>query len=238
MTQTTYTKSLFNILNNTTETPTDIKMSSPMKISKKPNSAFSLPAGKDFSCIGETSACAKDCYARKGNHFRHGVQKNFLNNFLFLKEAEKNNDAQLAVDTILKHIPENAALMRIHESGDFYSQWYVNVWEQVAIARPQTKFWFYTRSFDLDFSSISQLDNMACWASTDGENLKKAEEFVSANKQFRHAYGPINDEDEVPENTVICPATSGRLNVAGACSVCKLCVDKTKFKKHIGFKKH
>lgn len=238
MTQSTYTKSLFNILNNTSEMPTNIKMSSPAKISKKPGSAFSLPAGKDFSCIGETSACAKDCYARKGNHFRHGVQTNFLNNFLFMKQAEKENNEAKAVGMLLSHIHESTQLMRIHESGDFYSQWYVGVWEKVALARPNTKFWFYTRSFTLDFKTISELPNMTCWASTDSENEKMAIKFVSKNKNFRHAYGPINETDTIPANTVICPATSGKLNVAGACSICKLCVEKTKFKKHIAFKKH
>lgn len=236
MTQSTYTKSVFKILNNS-DVPDNIVMSSPSKISKKKGVAFSLPAGKDFSCIGETSLCAKDCYARKGNHFRHGVQQAFVNNYLFLKDAEARNDTTGAVDMLKTNINVKAGLMRIHESGDFFSQWYVDVWTQVAKDLPDVKFWFYTRSFGLDFSALTVLDNVSGWASTDDENMLTAIDFVKRSG-LRHAYGPITENSVTPTNTVICPATSGKLDVVGACESCMLCVDKNKFKKNIGFLKH
>ena len=61
---------------------------------------------------------------------------------------------QVMIDTIAKKKVAGAALatIRIHESGDAYSQEYLNKWLEIATALPLVTFYMYTKSFMLDFS--------------------------------------------------------------------------------------
>jgi hypothetical protein len=215
----------------------ELKLSSPSKISKKPGNAFSLPAGSDFSCAGETDSCRDACYAKHGRHVFANVQNLQAANWAQIKEFQANNDTKGAVKAFLDLIPEKKTLMRIHESGDFFSQWYVDVWEEVIRSRKNTNFWFYTRCFQFDFSGYKGLQNVACWASTDKDNEKLALNFVQSNAFFRHAWGPLA-KDEAKANTVMCPVTTGKLAVDGACDKCRLCVERNRFSKNIGFVEH
>jgi len=231
-----YTKKMLAIVGQTA-TPALFKLSSPSKVSSKPGSAFSLPAGSDFSCAGETDTCRDACYAKSGRHVFANVQSLQAGNWNFIKQFESNKDVLGAAKELLSAIGPKKPLMRIHESGDFFSQWYVDVWTAVITALPQTQFWFYTRCFQFDFSAMKDLTNVACWASTDKDNEVKATEFVKNQPFFRHAFGPLQLEEK-PENTVLCPVTTGKLNVNGACESCMLCVDRNRMKKHIGFVLH
>jgi hypothetical protein len=231
-----YVSNILKILDNG-DLPEGLRASSPAKISVKKNNAFAIPAGKNFGCIGETDVCASKCYAKKGNHLWPAVQNLLARNWKLLKHFEANADSEGAVRALLEMIPEKAELFRIHESGDFFSQWYVDVWAEAIAARPNTKFWFYTRSFTLDFSGMQSLRNATCWASTDSANENEALAFVKNHSFFRHAYGPIAKNEEKPEGSFFCPATVGKLETAGACEKCRLCTD-SRTTKHVAFRAH
>jgi hypothetical protein len=231
-----YTSNILNILDNG-ELPSGLRASSPAKISLKKNNAFAIPAGKAFACIGETEVCASKCYAKKGNHTWPAVQNLLAKNWALLKHFESKQDTEGAVQALLAIIPEKQELFRIHESGDFFSQWYVDVWAEAIAARPNTRFWFYTRSFNLNFENMKTLPNVTCWASTDSANAEAATAFVSNHSFFRHAYGPINKADDKPDNSFFCPATVGKLETAGACEKCRLCTDN-RTTRHVAFRAH
>jgi hypothetical protein len=236
MSELTYTKKMLAIIGQT-DLPSALKLSSPAKVSNTKSSAFSLPAGSDFSCAGETSVCRDACYAKAKRHQFSNVQKLMASNWALIRDLEASKSSAIAVQRFLEVIPEKAKIMRIHESGDFHSQWYIDVWAEVVKARPNTKFWFYTRCFQFDFSVFSKFDNVACWASTDSANEVAALAFVAGNSFFKHAWGPLA-KDEKPENTVMCPVTTGKLEMAGACNSCRLCVERNRIKKNIGFVMH
>jgi hypothetical protein len=229
---------MLNILDNV-KTPEEFKPSSPAKISLKDGRAFSLPAGPLFSCPGATDACT-DCYAMKYRHLFSNVQAAFAKNWLLIKKFEKKKDTNGAVKALLEMISDDAKVFRIHESGDFYSQWYINVWAEVVKQRKDITFWAYTRSFDFDFSKLTKQKNFALWASTDQYNQKAAKHFVRRFKKsgVKHAYGPYEHEKEIPENSFICPVTSGKLDVEGACEKCLLCVVKKRVNKNVVFLGH
>jgi hypothetical protein len=48
----------------------------------------------------------------------------------------------------------NQKYVRIHASGDFYSQRYLNKWAQIAWRLPEKTFYSYTKSHMLDFSDV------------------------------------------------------------------------------------
>jgi len=229
----TYTKNSLKIINNLEE-PENFTASSPAKISKKGNNAFSILAGPRFSCPGATKACV-ECYAMKGNHHLPVVQTALGKNYLLLKKMKSNRSVKSTNNTIqllTNLIPRSAELFRIHESGDFFNNWYINVWAKVVCQRKDVEFWAYTRSFDLNFSKLVRQPNFLLWASTDFYNVREAERFVKryGNSGVKHAYGPWHDT-EIPENSVICPATNGKLNVVGACGKCRLCLPRLNSKR-------
>ena len=47
-----------------------------------------------------------------------------------------------------------ASIVRIHDSGDFFSQTYLDCWIAAAVAYPEKTFYAYTKSLHLDFSSV------------------------------------------------------------------------------------
>jgi len=118
---------------------------------------FSIPAG--WTCPG-----ASECLARvdresgklsdgKDTRFRcfaatmesrHGsVRKNRWHNFELLKACTTGSEMERL---ILESLPSDIGLVRVHVSGDFYSEMYFRAWMSVAAKRPQTVFYAYTKS--------------------------------------------------------------------------------------------
>lgn len=233
-----YRNKMLTVLNNTDSDEVEcFTPSSPSKISSQKDRAFSLPAGPDFSCPGATEAC-NGCYAQKGRHVFKNVQSAFARNFSFLQKFEAAEDVDGCANALLEMISPKATIFRIHESGDFHSAFAVKVWTKVAKARPQTSFWAYTRSFKLDFRKFIALPNATLWASTDSFNALQAVKFVAKHPGVKHAYGPLSKPEDLPKDSFICPVTSGKLAVDGACEKCMLCVQKTRTPKHVAFLKH
>jgi hypothetical protein len=108
---------------------------------------FSIPAYKTKS--GKITCpfaltCVKDCYAQKGNYIRfpkvaEGMEQRYTLtkslNFVALMDIEIN---KRKVDAV-----------RIHDSGDFYSNEYVEKWVNIAMLNPNVNFYAYTKSVPL-----------------------------------------------------------------------------------------
>jgi hypothetical protein len=107
------------------------------------------------TCPGATDLCKKYCYAMKAYRqypstktawdintalARTGEFKQQVTDYLNKELASKRKTAQF------KHF-------RIHESGDFFNQEYLNQWMQVAEQFPEIEFLAYTKSSWLDFSA-------------------------------------------------------------------------------------
>lgn len=213
-------------------------VSSPAKISLKKGRAFSLPAGPEFACPGATEACV-GCYAQKGRHFFSNVQKLMAANWNFMQKYEAANDPVGCALELCKVMPKSG-MFRIHESGDFHSQFAVNVWGLVAQANPNIDFYAYTRSFDFNYEPFVDNTNVVLWASTDDYNYKAARDFVKRfpKGKVKFAFGPWEHGKDIPANSFICPVTNGKLAVDGACDKCKLCVLPERTKKNVVFLAH
>jgi len=233
-----YTISLIDIIKNT-EVPKEFFLSKPDKISLHPNCAFNLPAGPEFSCPGATEAC-KDCYAQKGHHVFYNVKNVMAKNWVLINNFEQSQNESGATNLLLNKIKPSATVFRIFESGDFSSQFQINVWTNVIRNRKQTLFWAYTRSFNFNYSKIVRQKNFTLWASTDSYNEKQAKCFIKryASSNIKHAYGPYEHGKQLPNKSFICPVTNHKIKISGACERCKLCVVKGRTLKHVVFLKH
>ena len=102
--------------------------------------SFGLPAGLSCPYAGE---CKKICYAKHGNYlYKEPVNKR-ANNYAVAcspKFVELMN-AELKTWSYVKKL-----LIRIHDSGDFFSPAYLDKWIEIARANPSVTFYAYTKS--------------------------------------------------------------------------------------------
>jgi hypothetical protein len=113
---------------------------------------FSLPPG--ITCPG-AGACKAFCYGKKGRYV-----------FPVVREAYRKNLALTTsgtfVTTIIKEIRalrKRPKAIRIHGTGDFYDQLYLDRWVTIAKVFPDILFYCYTTSAHLDWTAFDQLPN-------------------------------------------------------------------------------
>ncbi|KKM06828.1 hypothetical protein LCGC14_1740130 [marine sediment metagenome] len=113
---------------------------------------FSLPVKK--TCKG-AKECLKFCYATKGAYmvYKKTVDKAHARNFKFSK-------SMFFASRIVEEIDRRKIkIVRIHDCGDFYNQVYLNKWTEIAKNLPDTRFYAYTKSLQLDFKAFTRLPN-------------------------------------------------------------------------------
>lgn len=128
---------------------------------------FNLPAGKtcpgalfckSFAVIDENGKRSIQdgehtqfrCFAASSEVQYDAVFENRANNLKLIVDAIKNGTvADLIDSSIQHHRTKNTQLVRIHESGDFFSGSYLDAWIEVAHRNPDLKFYCYSKSLQL-----------------------------------------------------------------------------------------
>jgi hypothetical protein len=111
--------------------------------------SFGLPAFQSadgFKVCPGAGACAAICFARQGHYIREGVRACREHN---LKRARRNLRA-FVKDAVIDLIKLRAKLVRVHDSGDFFSQRYLDAWYEIARLLPGVRFYAYTKSVHLN----------------------------------------------------------------------------------------
>lgn len=128
-----------------------------------------LPDGRTINVCPQAGACVKLCYARNGTYNFPNVkaahQRNLQLTLDDLGEFTTRLITELDQPRFRKkrppHLPnldrghlhphvaqlldEGAPIIRIHDSGDFYSDDYTHAWAHIATLRPDTLFYAYTK---------------------------------------------------------------------------------------------
>ena len=108
---------------------------------------FNIPAVS--TCPLRTTFCEISCYALKAEvQYKNVVPQARARN---LKISKTDDFINRMSETIQKNT-RKIKQIRIHESGDFYSQEYLDKWFTIARAFPDIQFYAYTKSFHLDFT--------------------------------------------------------------------------------------
>jgi hypothetical protein len=118
---------------------------------------FSLPAG--YSCPGADICLTKAdrytgkitdgknqtirCFASSAEALYPSVRNARWHNFDLVKKLTTVSQIKTL---ILSSLPNKAEIIRVHVSGDFFSQRYFDAWMQVAIEKPDIIFYAYTKS--------------------------------------------------------------------------------------------
>ena len=131
---------------------------------------FNLPPGgkAQGGTCKPTAWCILHCYAMKGLHNFPSVK---AANAERLAISLRATFAQEAIDELKR---TNKSFVRIHSSGDFYSEEYVNKWIQICKACPEKKFLAYTKSRHLiePLKKLARLPNMTLYESLDSTREK------------------------------------------------------------------
>lgn len=179
------------------------------KLKKAGMLMFNLPAGM-LTCGMECPGC----YAiREQKRFksvensrvwRHGesLRKDFVERVNF----------ELRYQTRPKYF-------RVHASGDFYSQEYVNKWVQIAKDNPDITFYAYTKRYkSFDFSELRAQDNFI---------------LINSSQYKKLNYGKLED---APKGAFICPDQPG---ADVSCGIdCNYCMTKQAEQSPPYFRKH
>ena len=121
------------------------------KLKKLDTVSFNIPAFRSadgFKTCPKAGACATLCYARQGRYMMPQVAATREFNLAVARGPKQEFIRQVCED--LSHIGNR--IVRIHDSGDFFSQSYLNAWFHVAEQFPEKKFYAYTKSLHLDSS--------------------------------------------------------------------------------------
>jgi len=155
---------------------------------------FDLPAVK--SCLN-CKDCAKNCYAMK-------AQRQYTDTRIFRDTnfALVNNDSDMLTELIVNQLSKTkVTTLRIHSSGDFHTQEYIEFWNNIIKQFPKIKFYAYTKVDSiLDFTEINK-----------NANFNLISSFIEGKINF----GSVEYCNELSEkhNTFICPVTSHKSDI-------------------------
>jgi len=202
-----------------------IKVSSNSKLGKHIGS-FNLPAVS--TCPGRTNECEKVCYATSGFFMFPKIKKIFNDNF----NITESKDFVNIINEELKN--PKLQIIRIHASGDFYSEDYINKWNEIIKANPNKKFWAYTRSWRIknlisSLESLNKNPNLQLFASIDSES-----ESENVPSFMRKAFLKQSFSD-TPKSSAQCP---NQKNKEITCAKCTFCFKEVKSKQDITFRIH
>ena len=198
---------------------------------------FGLPAGKNYSCPGETSICSKVCYAGKLERVYKGVRATLVHNWDLLKNADGPTMVNL-INEMIEDFKQDCdkrnakKLFRIHWDGDFFNDTYTHAWKTVINNHPDIQFWVYTRVSNAA-TILKGIDNLSLYFSTDGDNRETAK--VLSGEGIKLAYlsttfdlGRQDMLELVGKSGVKCPENNKKIPLiskqGSACVTCGQCV--------------
>jgi len=168
---------------------------------------FNLPRS---SCLHKTSDCEKYCYAKRNFWNCQGVINSMGRNFDLTKT--KNFVKVISAQISYLKVKDDIEFIRIHSSGDFYSQEYWDNWNEIATQHPDIGFLAYTRNYEIDCSK--RVDNFKMYYSIDKSTTK----LNSTIKLTAH----IVDDVPVKKHMMKMPETNSFM-CDSKCKQCKFC---------------
>jgi hypothetical protein len=120
-----------------------------------PAFAIKLNNGENFNVCPNAGACASFCYARNGTYLFKNVRGRHIQNLEYILEEPKRWFTHMFNEV---NQPKMAnKYIRIHDSGDFFSEAYLKMWLLIAGLTPQVTFYCYTKEVSM-FKKVVEPD--------------------------------------------------------------------------------
>lgn len=117
---------------------------------------YGIPADFKIDGVGNTcpgaGACRGVCYAKQGRYGMASVFNARNHNLNLFLTVGAMGFVGMAIEDLLK-LGKRYNVVRIHDSGDFFSQDYLNAWKAIALFTPNVTFYAYTKSLHLDIET-------------------------------------------------------------------------------------
>lgn len=142
------------------------------------------------SCPGRTELCESLCYATKNFYtFKESIHSRHVNFAL----ANRPDFADLITDDLKAKARQ---IVRVHDSGDMFSEDYTRAWLKIMRNSPDKRFFLFTRSWRVAailpaLEEMAKLKNVRLWYSIDRETGFPAK----IPKRVRLAYMQVADTD-------------------------------------------
>jgi hypothetical protein len=102
-----------------------------------------LNDGRTYNNCPSAGICAKVCYARQGTYLWPVVLSRHQANLMFVLDDLPGWETAMVAE--LGAAKFRGAWIRIHDSGDFFSDDYLHAWLRICTARPDVNFYAYTK---------------------------------------------------------------------------------------------
>jgi hypothetical protein len=150
-----------------------------------------LDDGRLIHTCPSAGICARLCYARNGTYlFRNVIAKHTANLRLVLDDTDRWRQLISAEIAALRPRPRttpgitaddlrddpflhrwltaHGPAVRIHDAGDFFADWYLREWINLAVAHPEVLFYAYTKEVRMMRAVAAYPDNFRYLLSTGG----------------------------------------------------------------------
>ncbi|MFD8732318.1 hypothetical protein [Streptomyces sp. NPDC059611] len=108
-----------------------------------PAFVIEMPDGSHFNVCPQASACAPLCYARVGAYRFKNVRAAHIRNLLLCRDDPAEFETRMTEE--LKHNRYAGKWIRIHDSGEFFSDEYLLTWMRIMGNSPTIRFYCYTK---------------------------------------------------------------------------------------------
>jgi hypothetical protein len=167
------------------------------KLKTEKIASFGLVAGVTCPAAAECNS-NRFCYAQNGRYVMPQAMSVRVENFL----ASKQNHFVSSMIVLLKSLPKNWLTIRLHDSGDFYSQEYIDKWEQIISQNKDKFFYAYTKSLNLNLEKLISLKNALIIQSEGGKfdnkinyKMPHAKIFKSEEELLKSGYVNASNSD-------------------------------------------
>lgn len=113
---------------------------------------FGIPALKSetgLSTCPNAGLCAVGCYAKSGAYLWDNVKNAYEKRLAATLQSDFVFNMQKEIETLLKKHNTKKLVIRIHDSGDFYSAEYLAAWFNIMQKFPIVTFYAYTKMVSL-----------------------------------------------------------------------------------------
>ena len=164
-----------------------------------------LSNGKKFNTCPNAGVCAAFCYAKSGTFMFKNVRAAHIKKLeMVLYKPEAWIDA---MNNELAKTKYDKKYIRLHDSGDFFSEEYALNWFKIMIANPQCTFYAYTKEVELFKYKLSDQipDNFILIYSFGGKQDhmidkdidRNADVYTDYDRMISEGYFDIEDDDKL-----------------------------------------
>lgn len=168
---------------------------------------FGIPAFRSLegeSTCPMAGVCAAGCYAMSGAYSWSNVKNAYETRYQATKKDDFHLIASSEIEKLKKKRGVKQLIIRIHDSGDFYSEAYFKKWLLIMLKNPDVKFYAYTKmieffknrslpnNFTLIFSLGGKQDSLI-----DQSNERHSKVFQSVKELKEAGYSDASNDDMI-----------------------------------------